>query len=174
MAASLNSLARLSVTTIFTLRSGPIHGGVVTANRNERVYIGQEDWNGKRLTKLVDVPPMTTMHRGWYHTGAGSPRSIARLFSGVSYSPDGQSLVYCSNQPSFVSPSQAGDRLAQLLEENGTEDADALAKSANALVGQARGVSGFRLFTIGIDGSDPQELTSTNTDWPTVVRWGSR
>lgn len=156
------------------------NGGVVTVDRNDRVSIGQEDWGGKLLTKLIDVPPMSTMHGGWYHTGAGSPRAIARLFSGVRYTPDGKSLIYCSNQPGIVSPTQAGERLAQMiadkqaeidtLPEDQRQERDATHEAANSLVGAARAISGFRLFRISVDGGDPEELAGTNTDWPTVIR----
>ena len=73
------------------------NAGVVTVDRNEKVVIGQEDWNGERLTKLIDVPPIVAHPNEWYHAGGGTPRQIARLFSGVSYSPDGSKLIYCAN-----------------------------------------------------------------------------
>ena len=160
------------------------NGGVVTANRNDRVYIGQEDWNGKLLNKLIDVPPMTTMHGGWYHTGAGSPRAIARMFSGVSYAPDGQSLIYCSNQPPIISGEQAADRFSDLLsakeaeisalEDEKREGRDATREAAQSLLGQARAVGGFRLFRISIEGGEPEEIGGTGSAWPAVTQWAGR
>ena len=160
------------------------NGGVVIADRSKRVYIGQEDWEGKHITKLVNVNPMSTIHNSWYHTGAGSPRSIARLFSGVSFSPDGQSLVYCSNQPPILSSSQAADWFAQTrdaketeisaLEDEKRKGRDATREAAQALFGEAQSVRSFQLYTINIDGGDSEGVPGTNTAWPVVTKWGDR
>ena len=74
------------------------NAGVVIIDREEKVIVGREDWNGERLTKLVNLDPVKTLGGDWYHTGAGTPRHVVRLFSGVSFAPDGNRLVFCSNQ----------------------------------------------------------------------------
>ena len=160
------------------------NAGVVIADRSERVYIGQEDWNGERITKLVDVAPLTTMHSGWYHSGAGTPRAVARQYAGVSFAPDGESLVYCSNQPPLVSARQAADRLVELrdaktkeiaeLAEDKRSGRDALREATEALFGEARSVAGFRLYRVNVAGGEPEALAGTDSDWPAVTRWVGR
>jgi Tol biopolymer transport system component len=57
-----------------------------------------QDWEGKQVQKIVNVGPLRPHGNDWYSTGTGSPRWVVRTFSGVSFSPDGHRLVYCSDQ----------------------------------------------------------------------------
>ncbi|MBI4586476.1 MAG: hypothetical protein HY717_20895 [Planctomycetes bacterium] len=34
----------------------------------------------------------------WFTTGENSPRAVSKIFSGISFSSDGQLLVYCSEE----------------------------------------------------------------------------
>ena len=49
-------------------------------------------------TKLVNVSSAKPVNAEWYRTGTGTPRMVARTFSGVRFAPDGQTLLYCSDQ----------------------------------------------------------------------------
>lgn len=71
--------------------------GVILMDPAERVTIGQEDWDGKRVKKLVAAEPIRPHQGGWYATGSGSPRHVVKNFSGVAFSPDGSKLVYGSD-----------------------------------------------------------------------------
>jgi len=118
------------------------NAGIVVVHRAASVSIGQEDWKGEKITKLVDIAPVSTHHRDWYHTGTGTPRHVVRLFSGVSYSPDGSKLVYCSNA---------------------TEDGSfRLFTIASGPVKSADGKA-----TI----VEPTELPNTRTAWPVMTKW---
>ena len=52
----------------------------------------------RKVRELVHRGASMLHNDGWYHTGTGSPRWIVKLFSGVSFSPDGRRILYCSNQ----------------------------------------------------------------------------
>jgi TolB protein len=56
------------------------------------------DLESGKLRKLLKVPSLKPHPQGWYTTGTNQPRMVAKTFSGVSFSPDGQRLVYCSDQ----------------------------------------------------------------------------
>ena len=56
------------------------------------------DWKGEGIKKLVDLDSMKPYHNLWYSTGTGSPRMVTRTFGGVSFSPDGREVLYCSDQ----------------------------------------------------------------------------
>ena len=52
----------------------------------------------RKVRELVHREASALHNDGWYHTGTGSPRWVIKLFSGVSFSPDGRRVLYCSNQ----------------------------------------------------------------------------
>jgi len=72
--------------------------GLMTVDVEARIEPNKEDWNGKRIQKLTQADSVKAMSNIWYTTGTSRPRMVARIFSGVSYSHDGETLVYCSNQ----------------------------------------------------------------------------
>ena len=100
--------------------------GVVVMDKNEKVIIGREDWDGKRVKKLVNARTPVPMSGDWYHHGTGSPRQLVPHFSGVSFSPDGESLIYWSNQQADTS--QSRDIRLQLAVLNAQRHALNLAK----------------------------------------------
>ena len=53
---------------------------------------------GKKVTRLVEVSALRPYSHDWYKTGTASPRWVNRTFSGVSFSPDGKRILYCSDQ----------------------------------------------------------------------------
>ena len=160
------------------------NAGVVIIDKDEKVIIGREDWEGDRVTKLVKVGPNRPVANDWYHTGSGSPRQVVRYFCGVSYSPDGQSLVYGSNQPTIISPQQRVQRLADLQEARGAEIAgldeekrqgrDAHREAVQALVSEARSPQSFHLYTINVEGGDPKRVPGTHSAWPGVTARAGR
>ena len=58
----------------------------------------QEDWHGKNVHFLRTTELVKPRGGNWYMTGENSPRAVGRLFSGVSFSPDGSKLLYCSDE----------------------------------------------------------------------------
>ena len=56
------------------------------------------DLPSNKLNRVVNVHPVQGHHEAWYKTGTASARWVSRTFSGVSFSPDGKTLVYCSDQ----------------------------------------------------------------------------
>ena len=56
------------------------------------------DLEADKITKLLDVASLKPHDPFWYSTGTSSPRMVAKTFSGVSFSPDGKTLVYCSDE----------------------------------------------------------------------------
>lgn len=55
------------------------------------------DIESKQVTRLVQRASNKAMSDAWYTTGTGSPRYVSRTFSGVQFSPDGQTVLYCGD-----------------------------------------------------------------------------
>jgi len=153
--------------------------GVVVIDKDKKVIIGQEDWDGKHVNKIVKVGQTKPIHGDWYHNGSGTPRQVVRYFSGVSFSPDGSSLVYCSNQPSIISSDQAFERFVEVqeiaeaqiagLEEDKRQGRDALREAAQSLFGEAQSPQSFNLYTIDVEGGDSKKVQGSSSAWPSVT-----
>ena len=103
------------------------------------------------------------------------------MFSGVSFSPDGRTLIYCSNQPPILSPAHAYDRLVQLqesretqivsLDEQRRKGRDANRQAVQDLVSEMQTPGEFRLYTIDVESGHLQPVAGTTTAWPAVTVW---
>ncbi len=56
------------------------------------------DRPSNKVTKVVTLNPIEVYNEAWYKTGTASARCVSRTFTGVSFSPDGKALIYCSDQ----------------------------------------------------------------------------
>ena len=58
------------------------------------------DLESNEVKKLLDLPSLKPHQQFWYATGTNTPRMVAKTFTGVSFSPDGKTLLYCSDESS--------------------------------------------------------------------------
>jgi Tol biopolymer transport system component len=72
--------------------------GLMAVDVNAEVDSQQEDWKGKRVHFLRTTERYNPRGGNWYATGENSPRATSRIFSGVSFLPDGSKLLYCSDE----------------------------------------------------------------------------
>ena len=136
------------------------------------------------VRQLIDIPSRKPRTQLWYSTGSASPRLEAYIFTGVSFSPDGSRLVYCSDHPLLVKSGEAqakfeklkADRQAQIdkLEPDKREGRDAEREVLQTLVDNERNERSFQLFTISVDGGDPTPINGTSTPWPVHTDWARR
>ena len=56
------------------------------------------DLGTRKAKKIVEMKPHMPTGSDWRFTGTGSPRWVVGTFGGVDFSPDGKTLVYCSDQ----------------------------------------------------------------------------
>lgn len=83
------------VTSLCFSPDGTMIAGAFTDYRTSGVFV--LDIAASRIRKIVDARPVMPYPFDWYASGTGSPRWIVRTFTGVSFAPDGRSLVYCTN-----------------------------------------------------------------------------
>ena len=87
--------APTDITSLQFSPDGSLLAGAFTDYRTSGIFV--LDVASGRIRKLVDVKPLMPYPFDWYATGAGNPRWLLKTFTGVRFSPDGRSLVYCTN-----------------------------------------------------------------------------
>lgn len=81
--------------------SGHGKSGVITTRSDAGIARDQEHTDkdkGDNVNKIVEVPALVTRSGHWFSSGTATPHHLTRLFSGVGYTPDGKTIVYCSDQ----------------------------------------------------------------------------
>lgn len=108
-------------------------------------HVGLSEPGDSTVKNLVEFASLKPRSQLWYSTGSASPRLVARTFTGVSFSPDGSSLVYCSDHPP-----------ANQEREDSAENF-------------------FQLFTLSLDGKEPPApISGTGMPWPVQTDWARR
>ncbi len=72
--------------------------GLMAVDLDAEVDSQQEDWRGKNVHFLRTTKLVKPRGGNWYASGENSPRAVGRVFSGVSFLPDGSKLLYCSDE----------------------------------------------------------------------------
>lgn len=72
--------------------------GILVADVEAAVDPQFEDWKAQKVRILVSDKARDARAGSWHTTGQNSPRSVCTIFTGVSFSPDGRRLVYCSDR----------------------------------------------------------------------------
>ena len=108
-------------------------------------HVGLSEPGDSTVKNLVEFASLKPRSQLWYSTGSASPRLVARTFTGVSFSPDGSSLVYCSDHPPA---NQEREDIAENF---------------------------FQLFTLSLDGKEPPApISGTGMPWPVQTDWARR
>ena len=68
--------------------------GAFTDYRTSGIYV--IDIASSSIRKLEEAKPVMIHPMDWYGSGRANPRWVVRSYSGVSFAPDGRSLVFCT------------------------------------------------------------------------------